>query len=100
TDGSQVLIKKMAARLMDPKEKYNFKLLTTTPIRKITIDPTKLRPVTLQWDPSPASKKLNPSPMFDYVILATPPSVWGDITITPEHPKDTMGPIQMGPAVK
>ena len=92
------MTQKMAAKLTD--EKCKFTLLTKTPIRQIKIDPSTLRPVTLKWDPSPASEKLKPNPMFDYVILATPPSVWGDITITPEHPKDTMGPIQMGPAVK
>jgi monoamine oxidase len=39
---------------------------------------------------------------FDYVVLAIPPSVWGDVTITPVHPMDPkqVGVMRTGPAVK
>jgi monoamine oxidase len=39
---------------------------------------------------------------FDFVVLAIPPSVWGDVTITPLHPMDPkqVGVMRTGPAVK
>lgn len=37
---------------------------------------------------------------YDYVVFAVPPSVWGDIEVVPFHPKDTVGLLNMGPAVK
>jgi monoamine oxidase len=39
---------------------------------------------------------------FDDVILAIPPTVWGDIAITPLHPKEStqVGLMNTGPAVK
>lgn len=37
---------------------------------------------------------------YDYVILAVPPTVWGDIEIVPFHPKDVIGQLGSGPAVK
>ena len=41
---------------------------------------------------------------YDYVILAIPPSVWADVKITADgrdaHPKDEIGLMGMGPAVK
>jgi monoamine oxidase/V8-like Glu-specific endopeptidase len=37
---------------------------------------------------------------FDHVVLAAPPGVWSDIQITPQHPKDVIGTIGHGPAVK
>lgn len=41
---------------------------------------------------------------YEYVILATPPSVWADVKITaegkPAHPNDEIGKIGMAPAVK
>ncbi|HEX4960878.1 MAG TPA: FAD-dependent oxidoreductase [Thermoanaerobaculia bacterium] len=100
TDGNQSLVRRMVAKLADPKEKFKFTLALKTPVLEIKIDPANLRPVTLKWKPSDAAAKLNPNVGFDYVILAVPPSVWGGITITPQHPKDVLEPIQMGPAVK
>jgi monoamine oxidase len=104
TDGCQTLVRTMAERLTNAQQggrkKYKFTLLTRTPVKTIKIDAINPRPVTLTWDRSAAATTANPGPQFDYVILATPPSVWSDITITPEHPENTMGPIQMGPAVK
>lgn len=102
TDGCQALVKNMVARLTEKRrdKKYTFTLLTETPVRVIKIDPINVRPVTLTWDRSAAAEKLKPNPNFDYVILATPPSVWDDIKITPEHPTHTIGQPQMGPAVK
>lgn len=97
TDGCQTLVKKMAAKLTDPK-KYKFTLLPT-PVSEINIGPGNARPVALKWERNAAAAKMDPN--FDYVILAVPPSVWADIKkITPDHPKDVFGPIQMGPAVK
>ncbi|MBK6873580.1 MAG: FAD-dependent oxidoreductase [Kineosporiaceae bacterium] len=37
---------------------------------------------------------------YDYVVLAVPPTVWGDIEIVPFHPKDVIGQLGWGPAVK
>ena len=37
---------------------------------------------------------------YHYVIFTPPPSVWSDIEILPAHPKDTIGLMGMGPAVK
>lgn len=39
---------------------------------------------------------------FDYVVLAIPPSVWGNVAITPVHPMDPkqVGVMNTGPAVK
>lgn len=99
TDGNQALVRRMAAKLADPKEKFKFTLLPKTPVTEIKIDPVNPRPVALKWSRSDAAARVNPNAGFDYVILATPPSVWGRIVITPEHPKDNL-PIQMGPAVK
>jgi monoamine oxidase len=36
----------------------------------------------------------------DHVVLAVPPTVWGDIEITPSHPKDVIGMPGSGAAVK
>jgi monoamine oxidase len=50
-------------------------------------------------------EKIPPNPLtdtrrYDYLIFTPPPSVWGDIEILPHHPKDTIGVMGMGPAVK
>jgi monoamine oxidase len=37
---------------------------------------------------------------YDCVVFAVPPSVWGDIEIAPTHPKDVIGVLGMGAAVK
>lgn len=37
---------------------------------------------------------------YDYVVFAVPPTVWGDIEILPTHPKDVIGVLGMGAAVK
>jgi len=97
-DGCQTLVKKMVERLTDPKSKYKFTLLTNTHVRKIETDSaTAPKQVKLEWKSTAAVKKVAAG--FDYVVLAVPPSVWSDIKITPQHPKD-IGPIQMGPASK
>ncbi|HEV2988045.1 MAG TPA: FAD-dependent oxidoreductase, partial [Candidatus Angelobacter sp.] len=97
TDGCQALVKKMVAKLADLKEKYRFTLLTDTKVTEINVGDSN---VTLQWNASTAASKANPKHAFDYVILATPPTVWDLIAIKPDHPKDIMGPLQQGPAVK
>ncbi len=96
-DGCQALVGKMATRLADPREKYKFKLVTSTRVKEINIDPSKVRPVALKWERSAAAASVDPN--FDYIILATAPSVWDGIKITPDHPKTHL-PVQMGPAVK
>lgn len=98
-DGNQAIAKRMAAKLSDPKEKFKFTLLPKTRVTEIKVDETQPRPVTLKWRSSTAADRRQPNP-FDYVILATPPTVWDDIDITPEHPSKTFGPLQTGPAVK
>ncbi len=37
---------------------------------------------------------------YDFVVFAVPPTVWGDIEITPRHPKDVIGLMGSGAAVK
>ena len=37
---------------------------------------------------------------YDCVVFAVPPTVWGDIEITPVHPKDVIGLMGSGAAVK
>jgi len=37
---------------------------------------------------------------YDCVVFAVPPTVWGDIEITPFHPKDVIGLMGSGAAVK
>jgi monoamine oxidase len=37
---------------------------------------------------------------YDCVVFAVPPTVWGDIEITPFHPKDVIGLMNSGAAVK
>jgi len=96
-DGCQTLVRKMAAKLADATEKYKFKLVTSTRVKEINIDPSKVRPVALKWERSAAAASVDPN--FDYIILATAPSVWDGIKITPDHPKTHL-PVQMGPAVK
>ena len=102
-DGNQAIAKRMVAGLSDksnPRARFKFTLLTKTQVTEIKVDKTQARPVTLKWKPAGgAADRLQPNP-FDYVILATPPTVWGDITVTPEHPNDTIGRPQTGPAIK
>ncbi|MEU8365256.1 NAD(P)/FAD-dependent oxidoreductase [Nonomuraea sp. NPDC048882] len=50
-------------------------------------------------------EKIPPNPLinvqrYDYVVFAVPPTVWGDIEITPRHPKDFIGLMGWGAAVK
>jgi monoamine oxidase len=99
-DGCQALVEKMVARLTDPKEKYKFNLFLSTPVTAIAVDATKPRPVTLTWAKSAAADRAKLDPSFDYVIMTLPPSLWDDIEITAQHPKNTIGRPQMGPAVK
>jgi len=37
---------------------------------------------------------------YDAVVFAVPPPAWGDIEILPHHPKDVIGLMGSGPAVK
>ena len=90
-DGNQMLAIGMAKALEDSKR---CRIRRNT----IVIDLDIEKRVTLKWK-SRTKGKLEKD-LFDYVVLAIPPSVWGSLTITPKHPKDTIGMIQMGPAVK
>ena len=55
---------------------------------------TKRSGGTLQPPPTPLVGR------FDYVIFAIPPNVWKNVTITPAHPKDIVGVMGSGDAVK
>jgi monoamine oxidase len=37
---------------------------------------------------------------YDYVVFAVPPTVWSYVEVTPHHPKDVIGLMGSGPAVK
>ena len=37
---------------------------------------------------------------YDCVVFAVPPAIWGDIEITPFHPRDVIGLMASGAAVK
>jgi len=97
TDGNQTLVKRMAAKLADPKEKFKFTLLLKTPVTEIKIDPANPRPVTLKWKPSKDAAKLNPNVGFDYVILAAPPSVWTASPSRPSTPRMSSCRFRWGP---
>jgi monoamine oxidase len=100
SDGNQAIAKRMVAKLSDRTQKFKFTLLPNTRVKAIRVDEMQRRPVTLEWESSPAADRRKPNP-FDYVILATPPTVWADIpVITPEHPLKAFGVLQTGPAVK
>ena len=90
-DGCQTLAAKMAAELV-AKSRCTIRRNTTV----TDIDLAKR--VTLKWQNVGTGKQ--DQGQFDFVILAVPPSVWGDLKITPFDPKKTIGLIQMGPGVK
>jgi len=77
------------------QENGRFKVKTQSPVQKIEIDETKGL-VKITWLDVASGKQQ--SQEFDFVILATPPSVWGKITITPALPAGME--MAMGPAVK
>jgi monoamine oxidase len=87
TNGCQELVLKMAAQLKDAK--YKFQLLLNAKVKTITISDTGVK---LNYQYGSAQKAED----FDYVIFTVPPSVWDKITITPLHPKDIIGSVQMG----
>ena len=90
-DGNQTLAIKMAAELVAT---HKCKILLGTAVTDINL----AKRITLKWQNIVTRKP--EQGQFDYVILAVPPSVWPDLKITPYHPKDTIGLVQMGPAVK
>jgi monoamine oxidase len=93
-DGCQKLATKMAYEITkNPKGKIELNAEVT----HIDVKET----VALQWKKKLDNKKLEErGGTFDFVILAIPPSVWGKVRITPEHPKDKIGPVGMGAAAK
>lgn len=114
-DGCQTLARKLAD---DIKTKYGAKLLLSTAVTNIDIHTKKCAYKGTQTQGrdlnkpcvvlgakqvNPNGKLANTQPTFtlyDYVILAIPPSVWKDVTITVDG-KSTQPPVMgMGPAVK
>jgi monoamine oxidase len=86
-DGSWALANAIATELDTKSYRCTFHL--STPV--------------LQIDVSKRPKLTGPNGelgSFDYVIFAVPPSVWKDIKFRPEHPRDSVGLMNMGPAVK
>ena len=90
-DGCQTLAAKMAAELV---AKSRCTIRRNTAVTDIDL----AKRVTLKWQNVGTGKQ--DQGQFDFVILAVPPSVWGDLKITPFDPKKTIGLIQMGPGVK
>lgn len=89
--GSQALATNMAHEL---QSKYKCKIQRGTKVTDINL----AKRVTLKWENIHGKKQ--GQGLFDYVILAVPPSVWGNLKITPFDPLKTIGLMQMGPAVK
>lgn len=87
-DGCQRLALAIAAEV---KGRKNCAVLPNRRVRQIELDP--VGGGVLVTAPSTKSR-------YDYVVLAVPPTVWGDIQITPFHPKDVIGLMGSGAAVK
>ena len=97
-DGCQMLALKMANEI---KKKYG-KLLRQTEVTHIDLSK---RGAAISWrlvtrNGTPVERQVPGTGRFDYVVLAIPPSVWSGVTITPEHPKNSVGVMGMGTAFK
>ncbi len=103
-DGCQELANKMAEEI---RTKHGAKILLNTAVTHIGLSKQGValvpRKVVDESKGKLADKPLHPL-NYDYVILAIPPSVWADVKVTADgkdaHPKDEIGVIGMGPAVK
>lgn len=103
-DGCQTLANRMA----DEIRKYGSDILLKTAVTHIAL--SKQRVVlgskkVVNEKTGELADKPNPLLIYDYVILAIPPSVWDAVTITTadrrdSHPKDGIGVMGMNPAVK
>jgi hypothetical protein len=106
-DGCQELANKMAEEIRTKHGKYGSKVLLSTAVTHIGLSKQGVvlgsRKVVDEAKGKLADKPL-PLLNYDYVILAIPPSVWADVKITADskdaHPKDEIGLMGMGPAVK
>jgi monoamine oxidase len=106
-DGCQELANKLAEEIRTKHGKYGSKVLLSTAVTHIGLSKQGVvlgsRKVVDEVKGKLADKPL-PLLNYDYVILAIPPSVWADVKITADgkdaHPKDEIGLMGMGPAVK
>jgi monoamine oxidase len=76
-------------------------------VRQIELNPlgggvlvTALSKKNISFDRWLREKIPNKATRHDYVVFAVPPTVWGDIEITPFHPRDVIGLMGSGPVVK
>lgn len=108
-DGCQTLAKKMAEQIQSTdrvKQLPPAKLLLSRAVTHINLtkqDVILWSKRVVSSDGKLAEEASIPS-TYSYVILAIPPSVWGDMKIKAEgknaHPNDEIGKIGMAPAVK
>jgi monoamine oxidase len=104
-DGCQMLANKMAYEI---RTTYGAKIHLSKAVTHIDLSQTKVRGVLLGSKEvvDQRTGRLAAMPpdltQYHYVILANPPSVWPDLVITPSewHPKNEIGIMGMGPAVK
>jgi monoamine oxidase len=107
-DGCQRLARAIAVEVEAHK---GCRVLSNMGVRRIDLRParggvlvtarsTKNTPFD-QWlrEKIPANPLMETRP-YDYLVFAVPPTVWGDIEITPFHPKDVIGLMGSGAAVK
>jgi phosphatidylserine/phosphatidylglycerophosphate/cardiolipin synthase-like enzyme/monoamine oxidase/subtilisin family serine protease len=111
-DGCQTLARKIAEEIQtDENEKKPKKHPAELRLRTAVTDINLSKQgVALRVKAIKSDGKLADGPpvsiphRYDYVILAIPPSVWADLKITADgrdaHPKDEIGLMGMGPAVK
>ena len=107
-DGCQKLAEKIAEEI---RNKYSAKIMLNQPVTSISLT-SKGVSVWVNVKVPQADGKVVYSPVafpFDYVILATPPSVWDRVGVSVQgkdgrfekvHLKDEIGLMGMGPAVK
>ncbi len=86
------VIRSMGLRRIDLRPKTGGVLVTARSTKNSTFD---------QWlrEKIPANPLMD-TQRYDCVIFAAPPSVWHAVEIVPHHPKDVIGMLGMGPAVK
>lgn len=95
-DGCQTLARKIAAEIAG---RATGRLTVKRAVTKIKISPHRVE-VTSQAVDGVTRRGASATDVFDYVVLAVPPSVWHLIDITPEKPQDAITVMRSGPAVK
>jgi len=107
-DGCQQLALAIAAEV---QARRGCRVLRNVGVRRIELDPlgggvlvaarSTKNSTFDQWlrDKVPANPLME-TRRYDAVIFAVPPPTWGDIEITPYHPKDVIGLMGSGAAVK